>query len=89
MQDSLGGNSKTLMLVACRSEDTNTSETVSQSKIHGCPRVTDPPAVHVSLTRRPSTCQVNSLTFATRAKSVKLGKAKVRAAPEGAPPPRS
>ena len=53
LQDSLGGNSKTLMLVACRGEPDNAPETI------------------------------NSLTFAARAKAVKLGKATQRAAPKG------
>ena len=53
LADSLGGNSKTLMLVACRGEPDNAPETI------------------------------NSLTFAARAKAVKLGKATQRAAPKG------
>jgi len=59
LADSLGGNSKTLMLAAVRGEVDNAGETI------------------------------NSLTFATRAKTVKIGKAQARAAPKGpmkAPP---
>lgn len=63
LQDSLGGNSKTLMLVACGPTKDNSTETV------------------------------NTLTFASRAKSVAFGKASVRDAaqrvmqPDGASRP--
>ena len=55
LADSLGGNSKTLMLAAVRGECDNAPETI------------------------------NSLTFAARAKTVKLGKAQKREAPKGPP----
>ena len=60
LADSLGGNSKTLMLAAVRGEVANAGETIS------------------------------SLTFATRAKTVKLGKAQARSAPKAPPkaPPK-
>ena len=55
LADSLGGNSKTLMLAAVRGEVANAGETIS------------------------------SLTFAARAKTVKLGKAQARSAPKAPP----
>ena len=60
LADSLGGNSKTLMLAAVRGEVANAGETIS------------------------------SLTFAARAKTVKLGKAQARTAPKAPPkaPPK-
>jgi len=56
LQDSLGGNSKTLMLVACGPAKDNSQETV------------------------------NSLTFASRAKAITLGKAEVREMPASGSP---
>jgi len=82
LADSLGGNSKTLMLVACRGECDNARARRPNRR----PRPEPPPparprSVWPGGSQAPET--INSLTFAARAKAVKLGKATQRAAPKG------